>query len=251
MSKTSANTRICGSDAESITLRGKDLVDEVIGEYGFTQAFLLQSLGIEATPQQIALVEAVMVTIMEHGLTPSAVATRMSYLGAPDSFQGAIAAGLLAVGDRYAGTAGLCGALAEQIIAAEDRDAKAAELVAEHRAARRPIPGFGHPIHTGRDPRVAKLIAMLDPEGDALQAMLTLERALSANLGRELVMNVSSTLAALLLEAGVPAKMMRGVILVARCAGLVGHVVEEMENPAAQEMWQAAEASAEYLDPGA
>jgi len=95
------------------------------------------------------------------------------------------------------------------------------------------------------------LIAMLDPEGDALQAMLTLERALSANLGRELVMNVSSTLAALLLEAGVPAKMMRGVILVARCAGLVGHVVEEMENPAAQKMWQAAEASVEYLDPDA
>src|SRR6056300_389074 len=126
-------TRICGCDADTITLRGKDLVDEVIGSYSLTGAFLLQALGSEPTAKQCELLDAVMVTIMEHGLMPSVIATRLTLAGAPESLQGAVAAGLLGVGDRYGGTAGKCGELGEEVLAAEDMSAKALEVVRRYR----------------------------------------------------------------------------------------------------------------------
>jgi citrate synthase len=242
-----ASTRICGYDADSISLRGKDLVNDVVGQYSFTAAFLLQALGKPPSERQIQLVDAVLVTIMEHGLVPSAVASRLTYHGAPESIQGAVAAGLLGVGDRYAGTAGRCGEVADCLLAADDLDLAAQQLVSDYRARKQPIPGFGHPIHTGRDPRVDKLLDMLGSESRPHQAMLALEKALSESLGRALVMNVSAVLAALLLEAGVPSAMMRGVVLVARCAGLVGHILEESEAPVGDALWQGAEGAVDYV----
>jgi len=243
-----AQTRICGYDADSISLRGKDLVRDVVGQYSFTAAFLLQALGQPPSARQVKLVDAVLVTIMEHGLVPSAVASRLTYHGAPESIQGAVAAGLLGVGDRYAGTAGRCGEVADCLLAADDMQEAARQLVADYRARKQPIPGFGHPIHTGRDPRVDKLLGMLGPESRPRKAMLALEDALSESLGRPLVMNVSAALAVLLLEANVPTAMMRGVVLVARCAGLVGHVLEESTAPVGDALWRGAETSVDYVE---
>ncbi len=241
-------TSICGYDADSISLRGKDLVHDVIGQYSFTGAFLLQALGEAPSPRQLELVDAVLVTIMEHGLVPSAVASRLTLHGAPESIQGAVAAGLLGVGDRYAGTAGRCGELIERIVASGDIAGMTREIVAEHRERKAPIPGFGHPIHTGRDPRVDKLLSLLDDESPAKNALFELEGALKEALGRTLVTNVSAVLAALLYEAGVPSGMMRGVVLVARCAGLVGHLLEESQNPVGDALWRGAEGAVDYLD---
>jgi citrate synthase len=191
-----------------------------------------------------------MVTIMEHGLVPSAVVTRLTHYGAPESFQGAIAAGLLGVGDRYAGTAGECGAVLERIVAAADTEAAAREAVRDYRARKRPLPGFGHPIHRDRDPRVTRLIELAESagaEGRYLAAMRELEIALSKELGKTLVTNISAVIAAALGEAGIPAGMMRGIVLIARCAGLVGHLFEEMDNPAAPAMWQGAQDAVDYV----
>lgn len=245
---TDATTRICGSDADSITLRGKDLVDEVIGSYSLTGAFLLQALGEEPSPRQCELLDAVMVTIMEHGLMPSVIATRLTLAGAPESLQGAVAAGLLGVGDRYGGTAARCGELGERLLSADVMSHEAATVVNEYRARKEPVPGFGHPIHTGSDPRVDKLLNMLPDDSQALRAMKALEVALSEALGKALVMNVSAALAALMMEAHVPANIMRGVVLIARTAGLVGHALEEMQNPIGDTLWQAARAAAPYVE---
>src|SRR5210317_1212074 len=142
-----ATTHICGYDADSITLRGNGWVNDVISHYSFTAAFLLQALGKEPSPEQVKLIDLVLVTIMEHGLVPSAVASRLTLHGAPESFQGAVAAGLLGVGDRYAGTAGKCGELLSQIMGQADIGVAAAQAVADARSRKQPIPGFGHPIH--------------------------------------------------------------------------------------------------------
>ena len=176
--------------------------------------------------------------------------TRLTHYGAPESFQGAIAAGLLGVGDRYAGTAGECGALLERIVAAQDSSAAAREVVADYRARGRPLPGFGHPIHRDNDPRVMRLIEITKgagASGEYLAAMHELEAALSEALGKTLVTNISAVIAAALAEAGVPSSMMRGVVLTARCAGLVGHLFEEMNNPSAPAMWQGAQDAVDYV----
>lgn len=249
--KPRASTAICGFDADNIVVRGKNLVDDLIGKMSFTDFLLLQSLGQTPSKTQSAIVDAVLVTIMEHGLVPSAVVTRLTHYGAPESFQGAIAAGLLGVGDRYAGTASECGKLMEQIVALDEsaRQAEAAAIVSQYRKTRRPLPGFGHPIHSQTDPRVARLIDVareLPIGGEFIESARYLEAALHEALGKPLVMNISAAIAAVLGEARVPAHMMRGIVLTARCAGLVGHLVEEMNQPAAPDMWAGAQENVDY-----
>lgn len=251
--KAPPNTAICGFDADNILIRGKNLVGDIMGRYSFTQLFLLQALGREPDERQCRIVDAVMVTIMEHGLVPSALATRLTHHGAPESFQGAVAAGLLGVGDRYAGTAGECGAILEEIVAAPapERESLALEKVKAYRQLRRPVPGFGHPIHHGDDPRVEKLLEIATQagiDGEYVKAMRLLESCLQKALNRPLVINVSAAIAAVLAEAGVPAALMRGVVLTARCAGLVGHLFEEMNSPIAHDLWMDSKKNIEYRD---
>jgi citrate synthase len=250
MTKASPNTTaICGYNADEIHVRGKNLVDDLIGQRSFTQALLLQALGNEPDAMQVKIVDAVLVTIMEHGLVPSAIVTRLTHYGAPESFQGAVVAGLLGVGDRYAGTASECGAVLERIVAADDHREQALAEVTCYREQRRPVPGFGHPIHQALDPRVDRLLNVCrdaGAKGDYIDAMNLLEQTLSGVLGKQLVTNISAAIGAVLAEASVPARMMRGIVLTARCAGLVGHLFEEMNNPIAHALWEGAQDSVSY-----
>lgn len=253
--KTRPGTAICHFDADRIMIRGRDLVDEIMGTYSFTELVILQALGREPTELQSRIVDAVLVTIMEHGLVPSAVVTRLTHGGAPESFQGAIAAGLLGVGDRYAGTAAACGAMLERIVQAPvaERPAKAREEIVACRRARQPVPGFGHPIHHKTDPRVERLLDIARDagvDGSFIDALDLLGDGVRTELARPLVTNISAAIAAVLGEAAIPARMMRGIVLTARCAGLVGHLLEEMDNPTADDMWLAARAAVESPDQG-
>lgn len=249
--KPRASTSICGFDADNIMIRNKNLVDDVIGKYSFTQLLLLQALGEEPSDLQRRIVDAVMVTIMEHGLVPSAIVTRLTHYGAPESFQGAVVAGLLGVGQRYAGTASECGAILERIVAAAEdaRESMADQEVQSLRDQGRPVPGFGHPIHREQDLRVDRLLEVafeIGVDGRYIAAMKLLESSLQRITGKKLVTNVSAAIAAVLGEADIPASLMRGIVLTARCAGLVGHLHEEMNNPAAHDLWVSAQSGVDY-----
>src|SRR5262245_31369962 len=111
-------TRIAGYDADQIVVRGRDLVKELMGKVSFSEMLLLQLTGHMPSRMQATILDAVLVTIMEHGLVPSAIVARLTHYGAPESVQGAIAAGLLGVGDRFAGTAGECALVLAPIAAA-------------------------------------------------------------------------------------------------------------------------------------
>jgi citrate synthase len=252
--QSAKHTQICGATPERIEVRGRDLVHDLMGKLTFTQMFLFHLLGREPTAMQVALTDAVMVTIMEHGLVPSALAARLTLLGAPESYQGAIAAGLLGVGDRFAGTASRCAELLDQIVARPpaEREAQATASVEALRRERRPVPGFGHPTHKTADPRVARLLEIAGAQGvpgEHIAALGILESAIQRVLGRTLPMNVSAAIAAVLREAGLPAATLRGLILTARCAGLVGHLLEESQHPVAEAIWHAAEREVPYRAP--
>jgi citrate synthase len=239
-------TKLCGYDEDNIMVRNKDLVNDLMGKLSFTEMLLLHLLGEMPTPVQTKIIDAVLVTIMEHGLIPSAIASRMTIFGAPESIQGAVAAGLLGVGDRFAGTASECAALLDKIVATEEKNKKdvAQTLVKTLRQNKQPVPGFGHPIHKKVDPRVKRLIDITEEagaKGEHIKAMYLLETCLEENLGRKLPTNISAAIAAALGEAGIPGKIMRGIVLTARCGGLIGHLLEEMEDPSAGVMWHAIE----------
>jgi citrate synthase len=238
-------TNIATSDATSITVRDHSLVDDLIGKVTFTEMMWLVVLGARPTPAQIAIADACMVTLMEHGMTPSAITTRLIYGSSPDAMQGAIAAGLLGVGSRFVGTVEGCAALLKRIVASTQQRAEADAIVREHKA----IPGFGHDVHVPDDPRPPRLFAVArehEIAGAHVQALETLGAALDAAKNRHITINATGAVAAVLADAGVPVEIMRGFALVARCAGLVGHVHEEQRDPSMRALWHGAEAIVPY-----
>ena len=127
-------TSIAHSNSEKITVHEADLVNDLIGELTFTEMMLFMLTGKkESTRAQVRIMDAVLVTLMEHGLTPSAIATRLIYHSAPDSLQSAVAAGLLGVGTTFIGTMEGCAANIEEILAApEGLEARALAIAQRH-----------------------------------------------------------------------------------------------------------------------
>jgi citrate synthase len=173
------------------------------------------------------------------------VASRMTLAASPEAMQGAVAAGLLGVGGQFVGTAEGCARLLARIASAEDPAAEAARVVTEHKA----LPGFGHDIHKPDDPRTPALLAVARArgiDGAHVAALELLSRTLDAAKGKHITINATGAIAAVLADAGVPPEIVRGFALVARCAGLVGHVHEEQHAPAMRTMWAAADEAVPY-----
>jgi citrate synthase len=242
-------TRIATHTNEDIFIRDRSLCGELIGHLSFTQMMYFQILGTMPTPGQCTMVDACLVTLMEHGLTPSALATRLVYSSAPEAMQAAVSSGLMCVGSVFVGTMEGCAALIEQILAADDRDAEALRIARDFRARKAPLPGFGHHMHKPDDPRSIRLFELARGHGVAgphVAALESLAAAVDATYGKHITINATGAIAAVLGDAGVPAQIMRGFALISRCAGLVGHVHEEQGKPAMRAIWESAEHAVKY-----
>lgn len=243
-------TSIATHTNEDIFIRDRSLCRELIGKVSFTEMIFFQILGRMPTAQQAAVADACLVTLMEHGLTPSALATRLIYSSAPEAMQAGVAAGLMGVGSVFVGTMEGCAALLAEILAAADGVEAASRRVAEeHRAARKPLPGFGHHLHKPDDPRSVRLFAVAREHGIAgrhVGAVLALSAAVDTVYGRHITINATGAIAACLGDCGVPAEILRGFALITRCAGLVGHVHEEQHKPAMRAIWESAEHAVAY-----
>jgi citrate synthase len=236
-------THIATSTPADITVRGKSLTRELIGKLTLTEMLCLSILGEVPAAPRIACVDACLVALMEHGLTPSALATRLVYGSAPEAMQGAVAAGLLGVGGQFVGTVEGCARLLERIVGGE----APADIV----ATVAPLPGFGHPLHAPDDPRTPALFAVARAHGIAgryIAALEALSAALDAAKHKHVTINATGSVAAVLADAGIPIAIMRGFALVARCAGLIGHVAEEQREPAMRSIWEAAERAVPYQE---
>jgi citrate synthase len=243
-------TRIADADATSITVRGKDLVGELIGRRSFTEMFYFLLVKRFPTDGEARLLDACFVTLMEHGFTPSALIARLVMESMPSQPQAAIAAGLLSVGDVHAGTMDGCGAILHAGVASgEEPAAYCRRVVAEHRAARKPVPGFGHPFHKPDDPRTPKLLELAEKEslkGDYLRLLRQLAAEVDAVAGKHITLNATGAMAAILLEIGIPPAMLRSIAVTARCGGLVGHLVEEQDTKSARYIAELARANIPY-----
>jgi len=235
------STKIAHHTTEAIYVRGASLVDDLIGKLSFTEMMYFQLLGAKPTPAQTRILDAVLVTLMEHGLTPSVIVSRLIYDSCPEAVQAAVAAGLLGVGSTFIGTMEGCAKNLEEILAApEDKAGRARAVAKRFREARMPIPGFGHPHHKPDDPRSPRLLAIAEEAGVPgrhIRALRLLAKEVDAAWGRHLTINATGAIAALLGEIGVPREVARGIAVVSRAAGLVGHIREEQLDPSARYMW--------------
>jgi citrate synthase len=161
-----AVTSIATSDAHSITVRGHDLVGELIGKIDFTEYFWLLVLGARPTDVQKAMMNACLVAIAEHGLVPSVQAARMTLAAAPEAWQGAMAAGLLGMGSVVAGSSEVAGRFLAEVVAGGRRPrGRGVAAVERLKAKRQKVPGLGHPQHSAGDPRADKSAAIADELG--------------------------------------------------------------------------------------
>ena len=244
------STRIAHHTAEAIYVRGANLVDDLIGKLTFTEMMYFQMMGARPTPAQVRILDAVLVTLMEHGITPSSIVSRLIYDSCPEAVQAAVAAGLLGVGSTFIGTMEGCAANLDEILSApEGEEARAKAIAQRVRAAKQPIPGFGHPHHKPDDPRSPRLIAVAEEAGAAgrhIRALRLLAKEVDAAWGRHLTINATGAVAALLGEIGIPREVMRGIAVVSRSAGLVGHIREEQTDPSAREIWSAVSSKIPY-----
>jgi citrate synthase len=242
------STKIAHHTTEAIYVRGASLVDDLIGKVTFTEMMYFQLLGARPTPAQTRILDAVLVTLMEHGLTPSVIVSRLIYDSCPEAVQAAVAAGLLGVGSTFIGTMEGCAKNLEEILSAPkdtaggvDGEAARAKAIAKRfREAKTPIPGFGHPHHKPDDPRSPRLLAIAEEAGVPgrhIRALRLLAKEVDAAWGRHLTINATGAIAALLGEIGVPREVARGIAVVSRAAGLVGHIREEQLDPSARHIW--------------
>ena len=86
-------TRIATSTTHTIRVGGRDLINELIGEYSYTEMLYFLTCGTMPQSAQTRILDACLVTLMEHGLTPSAVITRLMADSVPEEPQVAISAG--------------------------------------------------------------------------------------------------------------------------------------------------------------
>lgn len=245
------------STVERISLFGRDLSAELIGKVSFGQlAYQLITLR-PPTPQQARVFEAVLVALADHGFTPTAIAARLTYLSAPDAIQGALAAGLLGGGSRFLGVSEDTGAFLAATLAGAEQlphddagwDELAATAVTARREAGEFVPGLGHHLHKQGDPRTPVIIAVAREEGmygPHLALFEAIGRVAPRVLGRRLPLNGAGVCGAALADLGIPLELLRGVVLLARCAGLLGHLAEEIRRPVAGEIFADVEAHAVY-----
>lgn len=226
---------------EDIEVRGQRLARDLIGQVDFTAMFLLDLDGELPSPAKKRVVDSVLVALMEHGTTPSSLTTRLVLDGAPESLQGAVAAGLLATGSRFLGTIDRVAASVQRVSPAAALDPAAAAEVRRLLDAGEPVPGVGHNLHATVDPRVERLLAIASEEGLGgrnVEALHALHRAAREATGRPLVLNAAGAIGAILSDLGYAPGQVRGFALVARCAGLFAHAVDEMRQPLARPVWQ-------------
>jgi citrate synthase len=227
-------TAIACGDKDAVTLRGYDL-QELVGNVSFAEAWLLLATGELPPPGHAKLLDAMMVSVLDHGIVPSSIVTRyLASAGTP--IQAAVAGGVMAFGDTYGGA---CEQLGEQLAkhVAEMRAGRqtpadaAAAIVRYFVGIGRKVPGYGHALHPHGDPRVPRLYKIADAHavtGDHSRLAFAVQDELRRAKGRTLPMNQDGALGALGLDMGLDWRLLRALAFVPRSAGLAVHALEEM-----------------------
>ncbi len=258
-------TSIGTSDESSITVLGQDLAADLMGQVGFAElAFWLVAMR-RPTPQELRVFEAVLVALADHGFTPTVIAARLTLTGAPESLQGAMAAGLLGGGSRFLGVTEDAGRFLADALTSHGSagasvpttddgwDDVARKALLAQREAGRYVPGLGHNVHKNGDPRTPVLLQIAADEGlrgPHLRLFEAVGRVHPEILGRTLPLNGAGACGAVLCDLGFPVGILRGFALLARAAGLLGHLAEEMRNPVGLAIYDQVDRATDYEPSG-
>jgi citrate synthase len=242
----SFETSVGTSDADTITVMGRDVARDLMGKATLTELAFLVVQRRMPSADETRLLDSVLVSLADHGLTPTVLAARLTHTGAPESIQGAMAAGLLGAGSVFLG-------VVEDTVRFLDEIGDDVEGgVARELEAGRRVPGLGHPVHKLEDPRTPRIYAIADETrlaGPYLARLREVAAAHARQTGRELPINGAGVAGAALADLGFPAALLRGFALLARTAGLLGHLAEELQSPIGMRLYREVDERAKYVPP--
>ncbi len=233
MAEETWKTAITKIEPNKVAVRGYR-IDDLMGRISFGEMVYLVLKGELPTPQVGKLMDAVLVSSVDHGATPpSALAARtVASGGAP--LTTAIAGGIMTINEHHGGAIEGCMRILNELVAYEhekgcDALTAAREKMVEFRAKKVRVPGYGHRVHTD-DPRTKRLFALaqeLGVAGEHIEMGQALRQAMLESLGKDLPMNVDGGIAAVLCDMGFPPELGNGFFAISRTVGLTAQVYEE------------------------
>jgi len=243
MKRKSIRTDIAWSTPDRITIKGRDLVKDILGKMTLGDMAFLEMMDRMPTPREAAVFNAIAVTLVEHGLTPSALVARLTYAGAPEAMQAAVASGLCGLGSVFVGSMETAARMLQEAMPkpdpAADLPALAHDIVLKFQARGQSIPGIGHHFHKPVDPRAPRLFEIAREngfDGPYCALMRHVAEDAARTHGKTLPVNATGAIGAIASELGLPWRIVRGLGVMARAIGLVGHILEEMREPLAREV---------------
>ncbi|MFS0553823.1 citryl-CoA lyase [Brevibacillus sp. 179-C9.3 HS] len=238
-------TNIGMSKPDAIYVHGYNLAEDLIGNITLADMAFLGAMHRRPTEAESKMLNACMVAVCEHGFTPSSISARLTYLGAPEAVQAAVAAGLLGAGSVYLGamenTAQMLQEGWEKYGEAQDISEVATRILEERKAKKLQVMGFGHPVHKPVDPRTTKLFALaqeLGFSGKHIALIQEIHQQMSEQKGKQMTLNAAGAIGAILSDMNLHFSVVKSFAVAARAVGLIAHIVEEMEAGRKESMAQ-------------
>ncbi len=231
-------TAITDIHPNRILIRGFP-VDELMGRLSFAESIYLLLRGELPTPTIGRLFGAVLVSSLDHGVTPPSTLAARNVATTGASVRDCVSAGVVGFGRYHGGDIESCMRfLADglaQVRTGVSYEQAARNLVDASTKAEHAPAGFGHRIHT-RDPRATRLLELahdLELDGEHVRLVREIERALEARPDRDahpLPLNIDGAIAAVCADLGFDPEIGNGLFIIARTPGLVAHAHEERQR---------------------
>jgi len=230
MSEEKWQTRITAIGPGRIRVRGYDIA-ELMDKLSFAQTIYLILRGELPDPKQARMMEAILVSSIDHGASPPSVLGTRTIVSGGNPLNAAVAGGVLVIGDSHGGAIEQSARILQEWANKEGTPSQvAAALVADLQAAQKRMPGYGHRLHT-TDPRTVKLFeiaAKLDFSGRHTELAKAVEAEFERTGGKKLPINVDGAIAAVISDMGFDWRLGKGFFIISRVPGLVAHAYEEM-----------------------
>ena len=234
-------TGIGKAELHRILVRGYDLNKELVGKITFTDMTSLILRGRLPTPNEAKMLDALLVILVEHGMVSHVVAARLIYHCAPEAMQAAVAAALCGAGSVHLGSSEHCAKMLHDALPPDsketDLDAIAQAAVEKRLANKQVVPGIGHGIHTGGDPRAERLFQVAQETkvyGRYCELLRKIGKVADQRVGRHLPVNVTGAIAAISMDMGLHWQMSKSFAILGRALGGLAHVGEEIRRPIAR-----------------
>ena len=216
-------TKIAKSDENGTIVRGYDLI-ELTKNVSFTKAIFLTLKGVLPTQKEENMLNAILVSGIDHGIEPSSAFVARSVAAAGNQFNSAVSAGVGTLGKYHGGAIEDCARVLSM-----DKEAK--DIVSDALSKKKRLLGFGHKIHKEFDPRTVTLFEVAvenDIYGKYCKKARDIESELEKQKGRKLPLNVDGAIAAIILDMGFDYKIANAFFIISRTVGLCAHVHEEI-----------------------